>query len=37
MSSTDKQPAPAEQIFQLCMGFIPAICLNVVAKLSVGP
>jgi len=36
MSSTDKQPAPAEQIFQLCMGFIPAICLNVVAKLSIA-
>jgi len=40
MSSTEttamKQPAPAEQVFQLCMGFIPAICLNVVAKLSVA-
>jgi hypothetical protein len=40
MSSTDtgemKQPGPADQIFQLCLGFIPAICLNVVAKLSVA-
>lgn len=31
-----KEPAPSEQLFQLCMGFIPAICLNVVAKLSVA-
>jgi len=40
MSSTEtdvtKPPAPADQVFQLCLGFIPAICLNVVAKLSVA-
>ena len=40
MSSTDttatKQPEPADQVFELCLGFIPAICLNVVAKLSIA-
>jgi hypothetical protein len=31
-----KQPTPAEQIFQLCLGYMPAISLNVVAQLSVA-
>ena len=40
MSSTNttvhNEPSPGEQIFQISMGFIPAICLNVVARLSVA-
>lgn len=40
MSSTEsparKEPTPQEQMFQLCLGFIPAISLNVVAKLGVA-
>jgi len=32
----NSQPSPAEQIFQLCMGYLPAMCLNVVARLSVA-
>ena len=39
MSSQDKtpqQPLAAEQLFQLCLGYIPAISLNVVAKLSIA-
>jgi len=31
-----KEPEPLEQLFQICLGFIPAICLNVVAKLGVA-
>ena len=30
------QPSSAEQIFQLCMGYLPAICLNAVVELSVA-
>jgi hypothetical protein len=30
------QPSPSEQLFQLCFGFMPAICLNTVAQLSVS-
>lgn len=30
------QPTPQEQIFQICLGFIAPICLNVVANLSVA-
>jgi hypothetical protein len=41
MSSTESttprnEPSPPDQVFQLCLGFIPAICLNVVAKLGVA-
>ena len=31
-----QQPSPSDQLFQLCLGFIPAICLNVVARLSIA-
>ena len=37
--SHDVSTAPesaADQLFQLCLGYIPAICLNVAAKLSVA-
>jgi hypothetical protein len=30
------QPSPTEQLFQLCIGYLPAVCLNVVARLSVA-
>ena len=33
---SQKQPEPIEQLFQLCLGFIAPICLNVVAQLSVA-
>ena len=40
MSSTEStartEPSPPDQVFQLCMGFIPAISLNVAAKLGVA-
>jgi hypothetical protein len=40
MTSTDSskpnESAAAEQLFQLAMGFIPAISVNVVAKLSIA-
>ena len=35
-SSAPHQLGPAEHIFQLCMGYIPAMCLNVAARLSIA-
>jgi hypothetical protein len=35
-SKVQDESMPAEQLFQLCLGFIPAICLNIIAKLSVA-
>jgi hypothetical protein len=35
-TTSRKEPEPLEQLFQICLGFIPAICLNVVAKLAVA-
>jgi hypothetical protein len=35
-SKVQNESMPAEQLFQLCLGFIPAICLNIIAKLSVA-
>lgn len=31
-----QQPAPSDQLFQLSFGYLPAICVNVVARLSVA-
>jgi len=31
-----QQSSPFEQLFQICMGYLPAICLNTVAQLSVA-